>query len=87
MVGHLSPSKTIWPSGSRETMVAPYWLVRTTPTVKIWRETQDPVEEEAPRAGEAVKCRRCREPIHVAPRISVSSPFSWYDSSGCRPIE
>ena len=20
-------------------------------------------------------------------RISVSSPFSWYDSSGCRPIE
>ena len=31
MVGCLSPSKPIWPSDSRETMVAPYWLVRTTP--------------------------------------------------------
>ena len=31
MVGYLSPSKTIWPSDLRETMVVPYWLVRTTP--------------------------------------------------------
>ena len=32
MVGYLSPSKTIWPSDlQRETMVVPYWLVRTTP--------------------------------------------------------
>lgn len=31
MVGYLSPSKTIWPSDLRETMVVPYWWVRTTP--------------------------------------------------------
>ena len=31
MVGCPSPSKIIWPPGPRETMVVPYWLVRTTP--------------------------------------------------------